>query len=151
MEWQTFFYCITCSCRREAQCVAEVRTPFCLGVLEYLMFAPVVEETTQVVTPFPKRFRFSSCYCSALAAIGPLNWSLNVVMAMNCRWQRWSIDARECRLPWDIFNYSNPGYVERSWRCNDLVQLEFLVIVTDDMGAGLKFFFSLRNLGNLLI
>jgi hypothetical protein len=28
----------------------------------------------------------------------------------------------------------NPGYVERSWKCNDLAQLEFLVMVADDMG-----------------
>ena len=30
----------------------------------------VVEEATQVDMPFPERFRFSSCYCSALAIIG---------------------------------------------------------------------------------
>jgi hypothetical protein len=75
--------------------------------------------------PFPEGFRFSSCgYRSALAVFGHFTWSLNVVMAMKCRGRRlqcWSISAPECRMPWDIFNYSKPAYIERSWRRFDVL------------------------------
>jgi hypothetical protein len=42
---------------RPCQWVAEVLIPICLGVLEYPMFGPVVEEAkkiTQVVMSFPE-------------------------------------------------------------------------------------------------
>ena len=44
----------------------------------------------------------------------------------------------------EIFSIiQNPGYVERSWRCNDLAQLEFLVMVADGMGErGSNSFFA---------
>ena len=57
IEWSDgvadILYCITCSCRREAlSVVAEVRTPFCLGVLEYPMFGQVVEEAKEINTGY---------------------------------------------------------------------------------------------------
>jgi hypothetical protein len=68
---------------RPCQWVAEVRIPFCLGVLGYPMFGPCRtwrgQKKTRVVMPLPEGFRFSSCYHSAFAVFGPLTWSLDFV------------------------------------------------------------------------
>ena len=70
---------------------------------------------------FPERFLLPSCYSSALAAFGPLlklerrGWQW-IVEDVGCNVVIDWCTLTECRMPWDIFNCSNPGCVERSWR-----------------------------------
>ena len=126
IEWQTFFSCITCSCRHDALSVGDQSSnPIFVWELWNIQCSDLLskrpDKITQVVMLFPDWFRFPSCYRSNSTVFGPPTWSLNlnVVMAVKCRGRRlqcWSIDAPEWRLPWDIFNYFNPGHVERSWR-----------------------------------
>ena len=85
MEWRAFFYCITCSCRREALSVGgQSSNPILYGSFgtsesNVRACCRTGQKKTRVVMPFPEGFQFSSCYRSALAVFGPLTWSLNVV------------------------------------------------------------------------
>ena len=72
--------------------------------LGYPMFGPIVEETKKSkFFLFPEGFRLPSCYRSASAVFGPLIWSLNVLVAMNCRGHAMMIDwCSRISMPWDI-------------------------------------------------
>ena len=123
MEWQA------CNCRRETLSVWDTvggrgSNPFFVWEFRNIHVRACCrrgKKITQVVMPFPEGTRISFRYSSALAAL-PITWRLNIVdgydLSRTSVAMLWSIDVplTEYRMPWDIFNCSNPWYVERSWR-----------------------------------
>ena len=82
IEWQTFFSCITCSCRHDALSVGDQSSnPIFVCELWNIQCSDLLskrpDKITQVVMLFPDWFRFPSCYRSNSTVFGPPTWSLN--------------------------------------------------------------------------
>ena len=103
-------------------------------------------QKTQIVVPFPEGFRFSSCYRPASTVLGPLTRRLKLEchdfyeLSRTFNWlQCWSIDAPMSHAFWIIaLKYSDPGYLERSWKWfNDFGAEAFVKVWRYGWGAGL--------------
>ena len=96
---------------------------FVLGVLEYPMFAPV--GCRRGHAGWYALFWKIPIFVLLLFCLSCYWWSLNVVMAMDCRLL--IVEGVGCNvdllmppaLRYCIFSSSSPGYVEQPWRCND--------------------------------
>ena len=124
MEWQAFCY-LQLSTEALSVWVAEVRTHFLFGSFGISMFGHVIKVAKKNYAgcyALPWRIPTVVLLYFCLSCFGPLTWSLNVVDGYDLSRMSvamlWSIDVplTEYRMPWDIFKFSNPGYVERSRR-----------------------------------